>query len=182
MPGASFQAGPDPTSLEEQLQMRKNALIVGALSLVFAASVAQAQDKPNFAGSWTLVVDPNAAGGGAGGGRGGGLGQAATLTMDAKTLTITRTTQNGEVKLVYNLDGSESKNMMQGRGGQTEQVSKATWDGNKLVITTNLMMGENAVTRTQTFALDATGQLTVTTSGPGRGGEVTTTTLTYKKG
>jgi hypothetical protein len=161
--------------------MRRNALVVGALSLVFAAQIAQAQDKPNFSGSWTVVADPNAAPTGGRGG-GGGLGQAATITQDAKTLTVTRTTQNGEVKLVYNLDGSESKNMVQGRGGQTEQVSKATWDGAKLVISTNLMMGENAVTRTQTFALDATGQLTVTVSGPGRGGEVMTTTQTYKKG
>lgn len=164
--------------------MRKNALIVGALSLVFAASVAQAQDKPNFAGSWTQVVDPNAAGGGGGGGGRGGalLGQAATVTQDAKTLTITRTTQNGEVKLVYNLDGSESKNMMMGRGGQTEQVSKAVWDGNKLVITTTMTMGENTMTRTQTLTLDASGQLVVTSTGPGRGGEVMTNTQTYKKG
>ena len=161
--------------------MRRNALVVGALSLVFAAQIAQAQDKPNFSGSWTVVADPNAAPTGGRGG-GGGLGQAATITQDAKTLTVTRTTQNGEVKLVYNLDGSESKNMVQGRGGQTEQVSKATWDGAKLVISTNLMMGENAVTRTQTMSLDATGQLVVTVSGPGRGGEVMTTTQTYKKG
>ena len=161
--------------------MRRNALVVGALSLVFAASIAQAQDKPNFSGTWTRVADPNAAATGGRGG-GGGLGEAATLTQDAKTLTITRTTQNGEVKQVFNLDGSESKNMMMGRGGQTEQVSKATWDGAKLVITTSFTMGENAVTRTQTMSLDASGQLVVTVSGPGRGGEVTTTTQTYKKG
>ncbi|MCE7885311.1 MAG: hypothetical protein DYH08_15890 [Actinobacteria bacterium ATB1] len=43
----------------------------------------------------------------------------------------------------YNLDGSESKNMMMGRGGQTEQVSKAKFDGNKLVITTTTANGEN---------------------------------------
>jgi hypothetical protein len=163
------------------MQMRKNALIVGALSLVVAASVAQAQDKPNFSGSWTLVVDPNAPAPGRGGG--GGLGMAATLTQDAKTLTITRTTQQGEVKTVFNLDGSESKNMMMGRGGQTEQVSKAVWEGNTLVVTTNFTMGENAVTRTQKFMLDATGQLVVSTTSPGRGGgEPTTTTQTYKKG
>lgn len=166
--------------------MRRNALVVGALSLVFAASIAQAQDKPNLSGSWTVIADPNAAGGGGGGGGrgggGGGLGMAATLTQDANTLTVTRTTQNGEVKLVYNLDGSESKNMVQGRGGQTEQVSKAAWDGTKLVITTNLMMGENAITRTQTMSRDASGQLVVTVQGPGRGGEVMTTTQTYKKG
>lgn len=164
------------------MQMKRNALILGALSLVFAATTAQAQDKPNFSGSWTLVVDPNApAPGGRGGG--GGLGQAATITQDAKTLTITRTTQNGEVKTVFNLDGSESKNMMMGRGGQTEQISKATWDGNTLVITTNFTMGENAVTRTQKFSLDASGQLVVATTSPGRGGgEPMTVTQTYKKG
>ena len=161
--------------------MRRNALVVGALSLVFAASIAQAQDKPNFSGSWTVVADPNAAPTGGRGG-GGGLGQAATITQDAKTLTVTRTTQNGEVKLVYNLDGSDSKNMVMGRGGQTEQVSKATWDGTKLVISTTFTMGENTATRTQTMSLDASGQLVVTVSGPGRGGEVMTTTQTYKKG
>jgi hypothetical protein len=167
------------------MQMRRNALIVGALSLVFAASVAQAQDKPNFAGTWTLVPDPNAAAGaGAGrGGGGGGLGQGGTIAQDAKTLTITRTTQNGEVKVVYNLDGSESKNMMMGRGGQTEQVSKAAWEGMTLVVTTNFTMGENAVTRTEKYSLDAQGQLVVATTAPGRGGgEPTTTTRTYKKG
>ena len=133
--------------------MRRNALVVGALSLVLAATTAMAQ-QPSFAGSWTLVPDPNATGG-----RGG-----------------------GEVKLVYNLDGSDSKNMVMGRGGQTEQVSKASWDGAKLVISTTLAMGENTVTRTQTLALDESGQLVVTTTGPGRGGEQMTNTQTYKKG
>ena len=163
--------------------MRRNALILGALSLVFAATTATAQDKPNFSGSWTLVVDPNAPAPTGRGGGGGGLGQAATITQDAKTLTITRTTQNGEIKIVYNLDGSESKNMMMGRGGQTEQISKATWDGNTLVVTTNFTMGENAVTRTEKYSLDAQGQLVVATTAPGRGGgEPMTTTRTYKKG
>jgi Spy/CpxP family protein refolding chaperone len=162
--------------------MRTKAFIAGALALAIAAAPAMAQ-QPNFSGAWTLVPDPNAAGGGGGGrGGGGGLGQAATLTQDAKTLTVTRTTQNGEVKMVYNLDGSESKNMVMGRGGQTEQVSKAVWDGAKLVITTSFTMGENAVTRTQTMSLDASGQLVVTVAGPGRGGEMMTTTQTYKKG
>jgi len=161
--------------------MRRNALIVGALSLVLAAPLARAQ-QPNFAGTWTLVPDPNAPTGGRGGG-GGGLGQGGTIAQDAKTLTITRTTQNGEIKVVYNLDGSESKNMMQGRGGQVEQVSKAAWDGSKLVITTNFMMGENAVTSTASYSLDASGQLVVSTTAPGRGGgEPTTTVRTYKKG
>jgi hypothetical protein len=165
--------------------MRRNALIVGALSLVFAAAVAQAQDKPNFSGSWTRVADPNAAAaGGRGGGR-GGLGMTATLTQDANTLTVTRTMQAGEIKTVYNLDGSDSKNtMMMGRGGNSvEQISKASWEGNTLVITTNYTMGENAVTTTQKFSLDASGQLVLEVTNPGRGGGAPVTmTMTYKKG
>ena len=160
----------------------RNALVAGALALVLAVPSANAQDKPNFAGSWTLVPDPNATQGGGRGG-GGGLGQAATITQDAKTLTITRTTQAGEVKTVYNLDGSESKNMMNMRGGQVEQVSKATWEGTTLVINSTTTMGENTVTSKQTFALDGSGQLIHATTGVGRGGgEPVTTTRTYKKG
>ena len=161
--------------------MRKNALMVGALSLVLAANTSQAQDKPNFSGTWTLCADANAAGGGARGG--GGLGPTATISQDAKTLTLTRTTQAGEIKAVYNLDGSESKNMMNMRGGQVEQVSKATWEGNKLVINTSFTVGENAITTTQSFSLDASGELIHTTARMGRdGGAPVTATSKYMKG
>jgi len=50
------------------------------------------------------------------------------------------------VKTVYNLDGSESKNMQQGRNGQTEVVSMAKWDGAKLVITTKGANGDQVTT------------------------------------
>lgn len=166
--------------------MRRTTLVLGALSLMLAATAARAQDKPNFSGSWTRVEDPNApaaAGrGGRGGGR-GGLGAAATLMQDASTLTITRTTQAGEVKTVYNLDGSDSKNMMSMGGNQVEQVSKAAWEGTKLVITTTTDFGGNLSTTKQVFMLDASGQLVVETTSPGRGGgEPVTTSQTYKKG
>ena len=52
---------------------------------------------------------------------------AVTIAQDAKTITITRTTQQGETKSVYNLDGSESKNC-DGRGGAaTDVISHAKW-------------------------------------------------------
>lgn len=160
--------------------MRKNAFMVGALSLVLAANTSQAQDKPNFSGTWTLCADANAAGGARGG---GGLGQTATISQDAKTLTLTRTTQAGEIKAVYNLDGSESKNMMNMRGGQVEQVSKATWEGNKLVINTSFTVGENPITTTQSFSLDASGELIHTTTRMGRDGSApVTATSKYMKG
>ena len=68
-------------------------------------------------------------------------------------------------------------------GNSVEQTSKAVWEGSKLVITTNYSMGENAITTKQEFTLDATGQLVVSVTAPGRGGgEPQTTVSTYKKG
>jgi hypothetical protein len=83
------------------------------------------------------------------------------------------------LKLTYKLDGSDSKNMMPGRGGgdPTEQVSKAMWMGDKLVITTTAANGEQK----RTLSLVG-GNLTIESVQPGRdGGPGTPTTVTYKK-
>ena len=164
--------------------MQRAALLLSAVGLLFAATEVSAQDKPSFAGKWTLVADQGGGGGG-GGGRGGGrggLGAEATIAQDATTLTITRATQAGETKAVYKLDGSESKNTMTMRGGTVEQTSKARWEGSKLIITTTTPMGENTIESTMALSLDADGVLVVETTGAGRGGGApTTTTRRYTK-
>ena len=166
--------------------MRRSALM-GVAAVAFVASSAFAQ-ATSFAGTWNMVVDPaaqQAAGGGGGGrgGRGGGFGPTFTVAQDAKTLTITRTTGNGEVKTVYNLDGSESKNMAPGRGGAPgmEQISVAKWEGANLVVTTKIMMGEQAAESKTTFTLDKDGSLWIETSRPGRDGTPMTSKVQYKK-
>jgi hypothetical protein len=126
-------------------------------------------------------------GGGGGGGRGGGggglgFGQEFTAKQDAKMLTITRMQGDQTVTATYNLDGSESKNMVAGRGGQQEQVSKAAWEGNKLSITTTLNFGGNSVEQKRVLSIEG-GNLVIEQTQPGRGGgEATTTKLVYKKG
>lgn len=132
--------------------MRRIAMAVSAVAVVLLSASLFAQAKPNFSGKWTadmektMAANPNMGGGGGGmrmGGGGGGMGGGATtITMDAAALTIERETPNGAQKQVYKLDGSESTNMMMGRGGQTEQVSKATIEGNKVVIKTQGANGE----------------------------------------
>ena len=118
-----------------------------ATAVLAVATMAFAQ-KPDFSGTWTL--DPEASGmpaggGGGGGGRGGGgLGQGATVKQAADTLTVERTFGDNKITSTYKLDGTESKNMMMGRGGeQMEMVSTAKWDGNKLTITTKTGQGES---------------------------------------
>jgi hypothetical protein len=165
--------------------MKRLASVIAALSLVAGSvSIAVAQAKPSFAGKWTLVPDPNAAAtaGGRGGGRGGfgGLGQGGTIEQNDKTLTVTTTTQAGETKAVYNLDGTESKNPLSMGGNSIDRVSKVKWDGAKLVITTTTNFNGTANESTQTWSLDATGNLVIESTS-NFGGNPTTTKQTYKK-
>ena len=189
--------------------MRRATVLVTAAALVVASANAFAQAKPSFAGKWTLVpaADAAAGGGGGGGGRGGGRGGGGggwgmepTIVQDANTLTVTRMQGQTEVKSVYKLDGSESKNMAPaggGRGGRggadaaaappppQEIVSKAKWDGNKIVIVTmNPGRGGGAPTETtMVLSLDASGNMVIETSRPGReGGAPMVSSATYKKG
>jgi hypothetical protein len=143
--------------------MKRAAVLVSALALVVYAAGLSAQAKPNFAGKWTMQMDPNAAppaGGGGGGcgrgGRGGGpvSGMEVTITQDANTLTIDKMQGQNPVKLTYKLDGSDSKNTVQGRGGAVEQTSKAAWEGSKLTITTTADMGRGPMTTKQTLSIE----------------------------
>jgi len=167
-----------------------STVITGLATIAFVAGLS-AQGAPDLSGKWTLIADPNAAaaapaggGGGRGGGRGGGggqfCGQECTITQDATSLTVARTTPNGEVKAVYKLDGSESKNMQQGRGGATEIVSKATVAGGKVSISTTRDAGGTAVT-TKTTLSAAGGELTVENAVEGAQPPAATTQK-YKKG
>lgn len=166
--------------------MQRITSVLTAAAVALSAAFVVAQAKPSLAGKW--VVDASAAsaapaapgGGGGRGGRGGMLGQELTITQDATTLTI-EYMGGGQtpapVKLVYKLDGTESKNTMMMRGGQMEQVSKAAWVGNSLAVTTTMMNGEQK----RTFALEGD-TLVVETANPGReGGPGMTTKVSYKK-
>jgi hypothetical protein len=163
--------------------MKRVLICLVALALVTPAIGVAAQSKPNFAGKWTLVPDPNAAAGGGGRGRGmGGLGQTFTASQDEKTLTvITNNPQVGEIKAVYNLDGSETKNPISFGGNTVDRTSKVKWDGAKLIITSTSNFQGNAVETTQAWSLDAAGTLTVESTS-NFGGNPTTTKAQYKKG
>ncbi len=171
--------------------MKRLAALVTAVALVAGTASVFAQAKPNFAGKWTL--DPASApaapaggqggGGGRGGGRGGGggLGSELTIAQDASTIKLDYVgggRNPGPVSLTYRLDGSDSSNT-NAMGNQ--QVSKAAWDGDKLVVTTAITMGGMNGEQKRTFSLEG-GNLVVETSQPGReGGQGMTTRVVYKK-
>ena len=148
-----------------------------AVAVIVATSFALAQAPPSFAGKWTLVPDANAQGGM------GGLGQEATITQDATTLSITRTNQMGTFTSNYKLDGSESRNTLSFQGNSIDQLSTAKWDGGKLNVNTKMDFGGNVAEITMVLSLDPAGNLVVDVTRPdfqGGGGPITTK-MTYKK-
>ena len=164
--------------------MRRISALLSVAAVVLWTVGAYAQAKPDFSGKW-LREAPAGGGGGGGGGRGGGggWGMENTITQNAKTLTVEYMGggQNpAPVKLVFNLDGSPSTNKVMGRGGEaTDQVSKATWDGAKLVITSPAPGGTGEVKRVVSME---GANLVIETTAPGReGGAPTTNKAVYKK-
>lgn len=155
--------------------MKRARVAVIAAAMIAVASVAFAQAKPDFSGTWT--VDPAAAAP-AGGGGGGGRGMAGPMTVKqtADTLTVERTMGENKMTTTYKLDGTESVNQQMGRGGQIEIKSVAKWDGSKLVITDKRPGQDGAIMETtQTWSLEG-GALTIERTG-GRGASKTV----YKK-
>ena len=148
---------------------RVTAILSVAVVLMAAGLVAQA--KPSFAGEWKKVA--------AGGQGEPGVDLIITQGAAAMTVEYTRGEAPAPVKLTYMLDGSASKNMMAGHGGSApnEQVSKAMWAANKLVVTTTTGAGEEK----RTFSIDG-GDLVVETSAPSRDGRAPNVTkVAYKR-
>lgn len=140
---------------------------IAAVVLTLAAAQVQPA-KPDFSGNWVLAEDRSSQTV-----RGsvvvavmGLLGEKFTATQNEKTLKLVITALGREVTAVYNLDGSESKNLNpQGPGIADEAIfSRVSWDANKLVIhtrgTTVLLNGKPIESR-RVMWIDADGLLTI---------------------
>jgi hypothetical protein len=143
-----------------------------AVAALAVSTLAFAQAKPDFSGTWTLDPDASQMGGGGRQGGGGMMGGPMTVKHTGDTLVTEMARGETKVVMTYKLDGSQSKNTVAGRGGDPmEQVSVAKWDGNAIVITTTTAMGES----TQRWSLSGN-TLTIESTG-GRGA----TKRVYKK-
>ena len=154
--------------------MKRARIGMIATAVLAVATMAFAQ-KTDFSGSWAPEVDPAAAAGGGGGGRGMMAGPM-TVKQTADTLTVERTFGENKVVQTYKLDGTETTNTQQGRGGPVEIKSTAKWDGPKLVITSKRPGQDGAIVETTATWSLAGGVLTVENAG-GRG----PSKQTYKK-
>jgi hypothetical protein len=124
--------------------MKKILILFGLIAMIFL-TIAQPvkEKKPDFSGAW-IEVSPWGSpqqGHGANSNLGCGWGKQFTIVQTQNALTVervffTRGDIQPPLKYRFSLNGEETRNtILMGRGYQ-EQVSKAEWDGDKLVIKT----------------------------------------------
>ena len=168
-------------------------LIVGELA---------AQTPADFSGRWTLAPSARAAGAATGatpptlsepGDMGSGWGSPLTITQDAASLTVVYTYFHPrEIQppftFRYLLNGERATNTVNMGRGPQEQVSRATWQGPSLVITTthrfvNPQNGQAMTSETtQVLSLETSGVLAIETTRSGvLGGKPSTTRAIYRK-
>ena len=116
------------------------SILAAVLSAVVTAGAQQ--KTPDFSGMWVLAKDRSSqtTSGSVVVSVSGLLGDKFSAVQDAKTLTLTITVLalGRDIKAVYNLDGSESRNLNPVGGGQPDEpiFSRASWEGDRLVIHT----------------------------------------------
>ncbi|HYN05868.1 MAG TPA: hypothetical protein VES67_00620 [Vicinamibacterales bacterium] len=151
------------------------ALAIGALGIALSAA---AQSKPNFAGIWISVPDPASR----------GSETQLVIEQTAGELVIEHQSQAGPYKLLYKLDGSETTNTIPGRvgrGAAATATSVAAWEGNTLVIKTNIPRGTPPDVRTiryrEVLSIESDGRLVIEQSASLADGPTQTNRQVYRK-
>lgn len=121
-----------------------------AVAILLAVAVTSAQEKPNFAGRWVVASPaPDA-------------GQEETVTQTAATLTTAHASEGHGHRSVYRLDGTESRNALVSHGEEIVTLSKASWSGNQLTITSDTTYPDGRKRQTMAvWSLDAEGRRVV---------------------
>jgi hypothetical protein len=152
--------------------------IVSILSIVVAlaafSTAAGAQDKPNFAGTWKLIdpAQPDQF-----------TASQIVVSQDATLLTVVVTSQMGEFKTTYKLDGTEGRSPLDFNGQTIDRATKATWNGNKLTLWTGSEMNGQVIEFKSVVSAGADGTMVIESTFPdfqGGGGPITQK-ATYKK-
>ena len=105
-----------------------------------------------------------------------------TVTQDDKTITLVTVALMGEIKTVFNLDGTQVKSPIEIQGMSIDRVTKSASDGNKLVLTT-VSDFRVVLENKQIWTLGADRTMTVDSTRPDfqGGGAPITAKLVYKK-
>ena len=138
--------------------------------LVLGSVVALAQAKPNFSGTWVAISPAEAA------------GQEQEVRHTATTLSTGHASEGDGHSATYKLDGTESRNELTSHGQKIVTLSKAVWQGDKVVITSGTTYPDgNKLESKQTWSMDSSGQLVIEYSMAMTGQPPQSMTIVHKK-
>jgi hypothetical protein len=150
--------------------MRGRQALVGSVGILLALAVASAQEKPDFAGRWVLMSPAE------------GAGQEHTVTQDAATLTTAHASTGHGHRMVYKLDGTESRNVLVSHGSDIVTLSKASWNGNQLTIMSDTTYSDGRKRYVkEVWSFGGDGRLVVEFNETGLEASPKTTTLVYTR-
>lgn len=153
--------------------MKRVLSLVVVCIAVAGGTLVTGQEKPNFSGTWKLASEAADM----------FISPQLTVTQDGKTMTVTNTSQMGEFKTTYSLDGTETKSPIDFNGNTIDRVTKTAWDGGKLLLTVTSNFDGQSFESKSVWSLGADGTLQIEVTRPdfqGGGGPVTTK-ASYKK-
>ena len=117
---------------------------------VLAAVAVHAQKRPDFSGTWVQILPADHA------------GQEQVITQTATTLSMSHGSEGGHHGFTYKLDGSESRNELTSHGDRVVTISRATWKGEQLIVTSATTYGDGRkLDQVMVWSLDEKGQLVV---------------------
>jgi len=127
------------------------------------------QEKPNFSGRLVLVTPVESA------------GMEQIVKHDATTLSMTHASEGAAHATVYELDGSENRNIISSHGRDLTTLSKVSWSGNSLIITSATTYPDGRkLDQKQVWSLDS-GRLVIELAESMQGGSPRTSVLVHKK-
>ena len=152
------------------MSIKRRATALFTLVVCSAAVAMAAQSKPDFTGTW-IIVSPAE-----------GAGQEQEVRHTATTLSKGHASSGDGHHATYKLDGTESRNEITSHGEPIVTLSKALWDGDKVVITnaTTYPDGRKLESK-ETWSLDSTGRLVIEMSMTMPGMPTQSMTVVHKK-
>ena len=125
--------------------MKMKRAFLSAVLAIACTTGMFAQDKADFAGKWKAPDSFTQW----------------MITVEGSKMTITRTIAGNSETAVYMLDGTPSKNPIEGPNGLIDRVFTSTWEGNVLV-TTMTTAGPNPLVERRWLEPDGTMKSTTT--------------------
>ena len=150
------------------------SIVLALVVLAGAAGAAGTQEKPNFAGTWTLSdpAQPEMF-----------MASRIVVSQDASLLTLVATNEMGEFKTTYNVDGSAGRSPLDFNGMTIDRSTKLAWNDNKLTLTTTSEANGQIIEFKTVMSLRPDGLMAVESTFPdfqGGGGPITQKAV-YKK-